>query len=190
MDKTDTEIKQDMLNAMEALLKTIMTWVTGSPNEPPKPLEAYPLTFFGMTVDPHGWENVMLPMFERQRQMNLDIDAPFGRYGDGKAKIAPAYDKCQAMWKAAQNEGLFNVWDFLPGLRSLAVGADTQPRPKFENQHQLMEDTICALATTDWGKAWLSNDTNLSMIDKAYQIKFTGHYVITHPNGIKERVPV
>jgi hypothetical protein len=97
-------------------------------------------------------------------------------------EVAPAYDKCSQLWQQAEKEGLFNRSKYGMGIQQ-GQGQMFQGRMPQEVQNQ-MERDIRALARSDWGQKWLSDDANAAMIDHRYCFMFRDYWVTRkHPTN-------
>lgn len=99
----------------------------------------------------------------------------------------PAYDKCRALWEAAQKVApagsLFSIHDYVGRGLQQGVPHIHEGRMPQETQDRL-EAAIMALGRSDWGQEWLSHDENAAQIDRAYCFEFVGYWLTrAHPTN-------
>lgn len=115
------------------------------------------------------------------------ITPPAAPAAQPAAEAPPAYDKCRALWEAAQKVApagsLFSIHDYVGRGLQQGVPHIHEGRMPQETQDRL-EAAIMALGRSDWGQEWLSHDENAAQIDRAYCFEFVGYWVTrAHPTN-------
>lgn len=85
-------------------------------------------------------------------------------------EYAPAWDACNALWGAAQREGVFSMTKYVGGGIKPGAQQLTEKSPVTQRQ---VEDKIVELGLSDWGRRWMANDRNAQYIGAPYCYLFT-----------------
>lgn len=94
---------------------------------------------------------------------------PLARDAAGK-EYAPAWVACNALWNAAQREGVFSMVNFVGGGIKPGAAHLSEASPVTQRE---VEDKIVELGLSDWGRGWMAHDVNAQYIGAPYCYLFT-----------------